>query len=71
MTQNNAIIAYLKDHPKTGITSLEAFRMLWIVSLQSRLNELRCRGYRFRQSMVEVKTRYGKTKVMRYWLKGR
>jgi hypothetical protein len=70
MTQTNAIIAYLKDHPKTGITSLEAFKSLGVVSLQSRLNELRCRGYRFRQTMVEVRTRYGKAKVMRYWLKG-
>lgn len=66
MTQNEAILKHLRRN-KT-ITTIEAFRDYGICRLSERVRELKALGKRIGGHMVKVKTRYGSTNVMKYYL---
>lgn len=68
MTQNQALLSYLKRHKK-GISTLEAVVKLGILRLSERCRELEAQGYNIvRQYEKKIGT-YGHTvKYMRYWL---
>jgi hypothetical protein len=66
MTQNDAILKHLRRH-KT-ITTIEAFKNHGICRLSERVRELKAAGKRIGGHMVRVKTRYGVTSVMQYYL---
>lgn len=63
MTQHQAIIHYLKNHPE-GLTTFEAFLSLNQTKLTSRISELRTQGYIFNETW---ETHNGK-KWLRYKL---
>ena len=65
-TQNTELIKYLRTH--RGITQRKASRLLGIDRLSARICDLRHRGYIIETAMIEVSTRYGKTKVAEYRL---
>ena len=68
MTQNEALVRYLKTH-KTGITTFEAVTRLGICRLSERVRELKATGERIGKLRVPHKRRDGgKANVMRYYL---
>lgn len=68
MTDAQAVLAYLEDHPE-GLTPLEALYEVGTLRLAARIFDLRAAGYVIRDAMVEVKARNGRTaRVKRYWL---
>lgn len=66
MNQCEMIVEYMKENG--SITSLEAIQNLGCTRLSARISDLKDAGYRIHSEMVKVKTRNGKTKVMRYSL---
>lgn len=64
MTQCEMIVEYIKENG--SITSLEAIKNLGCTRLSARISDLKDEGYKIHSEMVKVKTRNGKTKVMRY-----
>jgi len=67
MTQNQAILNALM---KGGITTLDAFK-LGITRLSGRIYDLRQQGVRIESKRKQVKSRWGKTTVAEYRLKGK
>jgi hypothetical protein len=63
MIQNDIVLKHLKRKP---ITSLEAFKLYGITRLASRIHDLKEAGNKIEGNMVEVRTRYGWTKVKQY-----
>ena len=63
MTHNDIVLKHIKKKP---ITSLEAFKLYGITRLASRIHDLREAGNKIEGNMVEVRTRYGWTKVKQY-----
>ena len=71
MTQEQAIIKYLKTHKKAS--GLDFVSKLGILCYTKRLSEIRhgfapANGYSLIREMKEVKTRYGKTRIAFYSL---
>ena len=66
MTQNEAILKYLKNH--VGLTQLQALDKLGVMRLPARISELREMGFDIVTLRKEVRTRYGKTNVAEYRL---
>lgn len=70
MTQKERILAYLKQHKRSGLTSLEAVIKLGVLNLPGRLSEIRSEGIRVVQMAIDARNRYGQTvRVNRYWLR--
>lgn len=69
LSQCEMIIKYIRDFG--SITTLQAFNDLGCTRLASRINDLKNRGYRFRDEYVTSKNRY-KVKVTykKYYLEG-
>lgn len=68
MTQNERIIAYIKDFG--SISPMEAFRDLGITKLATRVSEMKAEGIEFEQKYEKAKNRYGEpVYYMRYKLK--
>ena len=57
MTQNERIIAYMKEFG--SITQLEALRDLGVMRLASRISDLKKKGYAIESTVETVKNRYG------------
>ncbi|HZI26227.1 MAG TPA: helix-turn-helix domain-containing protein [Chryseolinea sp.] len=66
MTQSVAIRKYLESG--RSLTPLSALRLFGTMKLASRCSELISSGLSISKEMVEVKTRQGKTRVMKYWI---
>ena len=66
MTQNEAIIKYLKTH--VAITQWQATEKLGILRLSARIHDLREMGYKITALEREVKTKYGTSRVAEYRL---
>ena len=68
MTQNQAILRYMKTHKK-GITQMDALRVCGCFRLSGRIFELRKQGYEIKREMIAVRGEEGETKyVARYSL---
>ena len=67
-TRKEVILSVLKRRPRKGITSKEAFESYGISRLSDVIYDLRQDGHEIISNMVEVKTRYGKTKISQYIL---
>lgn len=68
MTQNQAILRYMKTHKK-GITALEALNLCGCLRLSGRIWDLRHIGYNIHREMIAVRGEEGETKyVARYTL---
>lgn len=69
MTQCERILQYMKEFG--SISPMEAYRVLGVTKLATRISEMRSAGMEFDQRMEKRKNRYGdKVHYMRYWLKG-
>ena len=67
LSQCEMIIKYIRDFG--SITTLQAFRDIGCTRLASRINDLKNRGYRFRDKYVTSKNRYGvKVSYKKYYL---
>jgi hypothetical protein len=67
MTQNQALLAYMKRHPK-GVTTWQAFE-IGITCLWKRISELEALGHKIERTDVHGVNRYGNPcKVVRYRL---
>lgn len=68
--QRQMVLRYLHEH--FGITARQAIEELGIMSLSSRISELKKQGHPIKSEFIEVPTRYEdkKTKVKLYWLPG-
>lgn len=66
MTQCEQILAYMKA--TGGITARQAMTDLGCMRLASRIHDLRSMGYDIKSEYVKVRTRHGKTSVVRYSL---
>jgi len=68
MTQNEAVLEYMKDHG--GITTWDAINVLHVTRLSARIADLRESGYKISTRSVKVPaTFYGKqTTVTEYRL---
>lgn len=71
MTQEQAIVKYLKTHKKAS--GLDFAKKLGILSYTKRMSRIRWgfapkNGYVLKTEMKDVKTRYGKTRVAFYSL---
>lgn len=64
ITQQKAIIGYLRKYRRRGITSMEAFEKLQITKLTTRISELRQMGYKF----IVIKERSDNAIYNRYFL---
>jgi hypothetical protein len=70
MSQGEKIIKYLVHHPE-GITPMEAFSVLRITKLATRISELKDIGYTFRSEYESHKNAEDETvRYKRYWLIG-
>lgn len=68
MTDNEAVLSYLIDHPD-GLTPLVALEECGTLRLAARIFDLRAAGHDIVSEMVEVKARNGKVaRVKRYRL---
>lgn len=67
-SQEEIILSHLKRSPKSGITSMEAFRRYGITRLSGRIYDLKERGYKI-VSVKETNKETGST-YARYILKG-
>ena len=66
MSQREKIIHYLVHHPE-GISPMEAFSVLRITKLATRVSELKDMGYQFRDTYESHKNAEGDTvRYMRY-----
>lgn len=66
-TQNKMLIAHLK---KGGsVTGLDALKWFGISSLPRRILDLTERGHHIDREWVNVRSRFGKKRVYRYFLK--
>lgn len=69
MTQRERIMQYIKEFG--SISPMEAYRVLGITKLATRISEMKADGIEFDQRMEKRKNRYGdKVQYMRYWFKG-
>lgn len=68
MTQNQAVLNWLKEKP---ITSRDAVYHLGIHRLSARIFDLKEMGHEIEQEMKKVVTRYGTTYVAEYKMKGK
>jgi len=68
MTQAERIIEFMEEHG--SITPMEAFNKLKITKLSTRISEMRADGMEIDGEMVTKKNKYGKTRFMRYTLRG-
>jgi len=67
MTQNERIIAHLKEHG--SISRREAFEEYGIANLPARITDLRKQGYNIETHDIKITNRYGeKTSFARYFL---
>lgn len=71
MTQQQAIIKYLKTHKKA--TGIDFVTKLGILCYTKRLSEIRhdfaqANGYVLKTKMKDIDTRYGKTRIAEYRL---
>jgi len=64
-TQTQMVLNYMREHG--SITAIEAEHELGIMRLASRISDLKEVGFKIDKLMVEVETRYGKTKIARYF----
>jgi len=69
MTQNEALLDYLQKN--RCITVNEAVRKLGIASPSKRICEIQAMGYRIHKFTENVKTRYGKARIVLYWYGGK
>ena len=68
MTQKEALLAYLKKHPK-GITIWVAFEVLGITCPHKRIADLEADGYKIDRQSIDGLNRYGNPcRVTRYRL---
>ena len=67
-TRKQVILSALKRRTRRGITSKEAFEDYGISRLSDVIYDLRQDGHEIDSNMVEVKTRYGKTRISQYIL---
>ena len=67
-TRKQVILTALKRRTRRGITSKEAFEDYGISRLSDVIYDLRQDGHEIDSNMVEVKTRYGKTRISQYIL---
>lgn len=68
MSHKQQILNVLKSRHVTGLTPIEAINLIGCTKLATRIGELVADGVKINKEMVEVKTRQGSTRVMRYWL---
>jgi hypothetical protein len=68
MTQAERIIEFMEEHG--SITPMEAFNKLKITKLSTRISEMRASGMEIDGEKVTKKNKYGKTRFMRYTLRG-
>lgn len=69
-TQTNSILNYLKNH-KSGITSMDAFKLFGATRLSAIIFSLRHQGYNISSTVKPVKNRYGgRSYVSCYVLEG-
>lgn len=67
-TRKQVVLSALKRRTRRGITSKEAFEDYGISRLSDVIYDLRQDGHEIDSNMVEVKTRYGKTRISQYIL---
>jgi hypothetical protein len=58
MTQNEMLLHWMRLHPESGITSMEAFRLAGITRLGARIWELRAEGHDIETRMERGHARY-------------
>lgn len=67
--QKKMVVQYLTTH--YGITARQAIDELGIMSLSSRISELKKDGLPIKSEFIEVPTRFGdKARVKLYWMTG-
>ena len=59
-SQTKEILKYMREHPKTGISSMEAIRMFGATRLAGIIFALKRRGYDITTEMVDGVNRYGR-----------
>lgn len=68
MTQCEKIVEYIREYG--SITTMEAFTVLGITRLASRIHDLQSEGFNIEREIVKGKNRYGETiHYMKYSLK--
>lgn len=68
MTQKEALLNYLKRHPK-GLTTWVAFEILGITCVHKRVADLEADGYAIERQTIDGTNRYGNPcRVTRYRL---
>lgn len=65
MNQCQRLLQELKRRP---LTKMQAMRLGIGINVGGRVHELRIAGHKIRTDMIEVRTRYGVSKVARYSL---
>ena len=65
-TQKNLILADLKRGKV--LTPIDSIKLHGCTKLSTRCSELIDEGYKIKKKMVKVKTRFGATNVMSYWM---
>lgn len=68
MTHKQQILKVLESRRSKGLTPFEAINLLGCTKLATRIGELIADGVKIKKEMVDVKTRNGNARVMRYWL---
>lgn len=66
--QTERVLSYMEE--VGSITQLDALRDLGVMRLASRITDLKRMGYPIDAKTESVKTRYGKTNIKRYSLRG-
>jgi hypothetical protein len=66
--QTERVLSYMEE--VGSITQLDALRDLGVMRLASRIADLKRMGYPIEAKTESVKTRYGKTNIKRYSLRG-
>ena len=69
MTQREAVLAYLKKHRRSGMTSKDAIDYCACTRLSAVVNALRGDGNDIRSVRENAHTIYGTTSITRYFLK--
>lgn len=59
-SQNKLILQHMKEHPKEGITSLDAIRKYGITRLSGRIFDLRRKGHVIEREMEKNQNNDGK-----------
>lgn len=66
-TQRDYVLEFIKSYG--SINSWQAYEMLGVTQLATRVSELKAKGYKFRKERVKSITRFGvKTHFDRYYL---